>query len=181
MVRFFSASTSAASSMTVPRPILMRMPRGPSAEENRRVDEIGGFVGAGDNDDESVDRYGHLVEVGVVAVRNVGARPAGVVDDVDPHGLETARDRHADAPEPNDADGAVAKRRRQRVVAVALPAPGAEIAFGGTELAHGRQEERQSRVRSLLGEDVGRVGDDNIALGRAFEVDTVIADPRSWR
>ena len=152
------------------------MPSGPSASRIAASIRLWVDGRAGEDDEEDVDLLGHRPQVAIVAVGDVGARGAGVIDDRHLHRIEPAGDRHADAAEPDDADGAVAEGRRGQPVVRLGPAAGTEVALGGGQFAHRHQEEAEGGVGDFLGEHIRRVGDDDAALGAGGEVDAVIAD-----
>ncbi len=110
-------------------------------------------------------------------VGDIVAPGAVVIDDRHRHGIEAAGERDADAPQAGNADRAVAQRRAgERIGAVACPFAGAQVPLGSGELAHGHQQEAQRGVGDLLGQHVGRIGDDDAARRAGGEIDAVIAD-----
>ena len=123
-----------------------------------------------------IDGARHVDELRIVAVGELGPRPARVIDDRHAERLKPARDGDADAAHADQADGAVAQRRpAQRIVALA-PFAGAQMAFGLRQLAHRAQEQADRGIGDFLGEHVGRVGDDDAAPRRGVGVDVVVAD-----
>ena len=90
--------------------------------------------------------------------------------------LEPPRDRHADASHADHADGAVAQRRPAQGIGALAPFAGAQIALGLRQLADRAQEQADRGVGDLLGEHVGRVGDDDAAARGRGDVDMVVAD-----
>ena len=99
-----------------------------------------------------------------------------MVDHRHQRGIKPARDGLADPAHADDADLAVAQRADAERIVLGLPQPGADIAVGLDELAQGRDQKAHRDVGDLLGQDVGRVGDDDAVLGRIFGIDVVVAD-----
>ena len=175
---FCRALISAPSSTTLPRPILIRMPCGPSARRTSAsmMWNVSGPPGA--TLSRMSTSFAMSTRFGIVAIGHVLLRRAAVIGDREPEGLAAAWRspcRCARAPRmPTVWSRSVDVG--ERIGALLRPAPGAQIALGRGELAHGHQQQAQRGIGDFLGEDVRRVGDDHAMLAGPVGVDGVIAD-----
>jgi hypothetical protein len=88
----------------------------------------------------------------------------------------SARDRLADPAHADDADLAVAQRADAERVVLGLPETGTHITVGLDEFAQGADQKAHRHVGDLLGQHIRRVGDNDVALGRVFGIDMIVAD-----
>ena len=152
---------------------------GPERLEHVGVDQMLGRGTARGDHHQHVDVARHVDEIGVMPVRHPRLRMAAVIDDGNAERIEPARDRLADAAEPDHAHGAIAQRRPGQRVVPFGPLAGAQIALGLRQLADRAQQQAKRRVGDLLGEHVGRVGDHD-AMGRSpFGIDMIVAHPEA--
>src|SRR5262249_35234573 len=99
-----------------------------------------------------------------------------VIDDLQAECLEPPRYRNPNTAQADHPDGAVAQHGATERKIAARPFAGAQIAFGLRQLAHGVETKPDRRLGDLLGEHVGRMGDDNAASGGGLRIDVVVAD-----
>src|SRR5207302_1448807 len=100
-----------------------------------------------------------------------------VIEDAHAEAETAASDRAADPAEADHAEGlAVDVGAPQEVPFPRLPLSGARIGVGLDDPAGGGHQQREGEIGGGLGEDVGRVGDDDAASGGGGDVDVVVAD-----
>nr|ACR38774.1 unknown [Zea mays] len=79
--------------------------------------------------------------------------------------------------QPNDADPFATEPSGETVVAIiGLPQPGADVAVGVRDPAESGDGESHGKVRDVVGEHVGGVGDPDPALAASGKVHAVVAD-----
>ena len=99
-----------------------------------------------------------------------------MIDDIEPEAARAMRHRLADPAHADNAQllaaDAVAEHAR-RTPALPLARPHQLLALG--EAARHREDERHGHVGGIVGEHAGRVGDDDAARARGFQVDMIHA------
>ena len=107
--------------------------------------------------------------------RPTGLHVGVVGDHAHPEGAQPLRDQHADAAEPDDADGLLVEL--DAGVLAALPLAVAAAPAGRADVPGGGEHQRDGQLGG--GDDVRgrRVDDHDAVLGRGLHVDVVEADP----
>src|ERR1700738_4447696 len=99
-----------------------------------------------------------------------------MIDHGNSAGTDPARDRLADAAHADHPDLAIPERTGAQGKTLRGPEPGTQVSVGLDEFAQGRDQKPEREVRDLFGQDIRRVGDDDIALTRVIRVDVIVAD-----
>ena len=98
-----------------------------------------------------------------------------MIDDRHAERLDAPRNGLADPSHAHHADGAVAQRVGQRIIA-RRPFAGAQIALRLRQFAHRREQQPERGVGDLFVEDARRVGHGDAVRARPFRIDVVVAD-----
>ena len=112
-------------------------------------------------------------------MRDAGLLLAAMIDHRNAERFEPARDRLADAAEPDDAGLAAAQRGREAIIALRGPVAGPQIALRLGQFPHRAEQQAERGIGDLLVEHVRGIGDDDAVLARPFGIDMVVADPEA--
>src|SRR6201987_5326523 len=90
--------------------------------------------------------------------------------------FKPAPDPLADAAHADDSNLAIAERADTQWILRRRPQAGTKIAVRLDEFAQGRDQKSERDIGDLLGQDVGRVGHNNVMFARVIGIDVVISD-----
>nr|ACR36775.1 unknown [Zea mays] len=173
-----SAATSSGSSTCAPRPTLTSTHRGAERLDHLAAHDAAALLvqRAGHHEDIAVCcELEHRREIDVVGVRILPC--SLVVADRATEAFHSLGNGKPYPAQPNDADPFATEPSGETVVAIiGLPQPGADVAVGVRDPAESGDGESHGKVRDVVGEHVGGVGDPDPALAASGKVHAVVAD-----